>query len=487
VVGFDAMDTDLALGLVAEGRMPALAAVLDAAAWTRTTTPPGLVVGAVWPTITTGCSPDRHGFYADFQQGPGTYEARPSGPWIVQQPRVWETLSAAGRDRVVLDVPLTMPARELRGVQLVEWGSHDRFVMPTASVPSEFAGEVEDRFGEYPVQPKCDDYADDLPALYDALFRGVELHRDLARHHLEHHVADFNMFVFSESHCAGHHFWRIHDPDHALHDPELRAQLGDVVELVYEALDDALGRILERVPDDASVAIVCSHGMGAHYDGNHLLRKVCRTLDARDAPSPVRDLRERALRRFTRKRRAARHAYSLDGSRRYFWVPNNDLYGAIRINLRGREPRGCVAPGAEADALAEEIRADLLALENAETGAPAVADVVRISDLYDGPRRDVLPDLIVEWNRSAVIRGLRSEKLGEVWHTPTPLRSGDHRPGGLFALTAAGLAPGCRAGTMPVENIAPTLAAQLGVELTGTDGRRWDAASDDPSSDRATV
>jgi predicted AlkP superfamily phosphohydrolase/phosphomutase len=487
VLGFDAMDTDLALQLVSEGRMPALASLLDTSAWARTRTPPGLVVGAIWPSITTGCSPDRHGFYSDYQLAPGTYDARPAGPWLVETPRIWDTLSAAGKECAVVDVPLTTTATGLRGEQLVEWGSHDRFVVPTESSPTTLVADIRARFGEYPVQPRCDGYANDLPALRDALLRAIDARRDLIADFLDRHPADFSMFAFSESHCAGHHLWRIHDPAHPDHDAELRAELGDALELVYEALDAALAQLLEHVPDDAALAVVCSHGIGAHYDGNHLLRKVCRRLDTLDRPSPVRDFRERAIKRTRRRRLAAEHSYGLDGARRYFWVPNNDAYGAIRVNLRGREPRGLVKRGAEADALAREIRADLLALENPDTGEPAIVDVMLTSELYDGPRRNVLPDLLVDWNRSRPIRAVRSAKLGEIRQEPHPLRSGDHRPGGLFALRSPGLATGPRSERVPVEDLAPTLAALLGVELPGIDGTPWSAPSPSGSPEPATV
>jgi hypothetical protein len=54
VIRLDAFDADIALDLIGQGRLPALAALLASTTWARTITPPGMVVGAIWPTITTG-------------------------------------------------------------------------------------------------------------------------------------------------------------------------------------------------------------------------------------------------------------------------------------------------------------------------------------------------------------------------------------------------------------------------------------------------
>ena len=53
--------------------------------------------------------------------------------------------------------------------------------------------------------------------------------------------------VFSPSHCAGHHFWAVHDADHPRHDPATAGVLGDPIVDVYEAQDAALGRLLDVV------------------------------------------------------------------------------------------------------------------------------------------------------------------------------------------------------------------------------------------------
>jgi predicted AlkP superfamily phosphohydrolase/phosphomutase len=426
-------------------------------------------VGGIWPSITTGCWPSRHGFYSDRELTAGTYEARKAGPWEIEQTRVWETISATGGRCAVLDAPLTTPSAGLNGVQLVEWGSHDRFV-PTSSSPAEFAHEVIEQFGMFPVQPQCDGYAHDLRSLRDALLAGVEAHTQVAMSLLDREPWDFFMAVFGESHCAGHHFWRVHDPEHPQHDAALRAELGDVLLEIYEALDGALARLLEHVPADGTVAVVMSHGIGPHYDGNHMLSELLRRLDDVDARRPLLVAREGLGRRFTRAVRPPRAGMSLDSARRFFMVPNNDLYGGIRINLKGREPRGRVSVGAEYDEVVAQLSADLLELENVETGTAVVDQVLRTAELYDGPLLHTLPDLLVDWHRSAPIVGVRSGKLGTLLWGSLAERSGDHRPGGLVVVRAPGVAPGQLHDPVPVVDLAPTFAAHLGVSMHDVDG-----------------
>ena len=62
-----------------------------------------------------------------------------------------------------------------------------------------------------------------------------------------------------------------------------------------------------------------------------------------------------------------------------------DLEGHIRINLRGREPQGSVAPGPEYQRVCDELAAALEALTQPETGRRAVRAVLRTDDLYPGP------------------------------------------------------------------------------------------------------
>jgi len=147
----------------------------------------------------------------------------------------------------------------------------------------------------------------------------------------------------------------------------------------------------------------------------------------------------------------------------YFAVPNNDCHGAIRLNLAGREPAGAVRPGAERARTVEALRAALATFVNEETGRPVVAAVHRIEDLYPGEPVGDLPDLIVDWDRSAPIRRVRSPRYGRLARVSPSPRSGDHRPEGLLIARGPRVAAGRAGPAVPSVALAATVSRLLGV------------------------
>jgi len=67
----------------------------------------------------------------------------------------------------------------------------------------------------------------------------------------------------------------------------------------------------------------------------------------------------------------------------------------LYINTKGREARGIVSPGADADALKSELISKLSGLPDAERAETAIRQVYATSKLYRGPYLDAAPDLIV--------------------------------------------------------------------------------------------
>jgi len=149
-----------------------------------------------------------------------------------------------------------------------------------------------------------------------------------------------------------------------------------------------------------------------------------------------------------------------------FCLPT-DLQGYIRINLKGREPTGTVAPGAEYDRVCDGIEQELRGLRNAESGAPVVAEVYRTQRLYAGAGHlDSLPDLCVLWNAASPVRAVESRAYGRIEQGDrSAVRSGNHRPEGFFAAVGPQVDPSVPAKRGDILDIAPTVFSLLGQEL----------------------
>jgi predicted AlkP superfamily phosphohydrolase/phosphomutase len=152
-------------------------------------------------------------------------------------------------------------------------------------------------------------------------------------------------------------------------------------------------------------------------------------------------------------------------------VPNNRC-GAIRLNLRGREPHGGVEPGGEADALLAEMRRELLALEHLATGERIVKRVVTAAEAYGPDHHPDLPDLIVVFRTDlGPLEACRSDRVGVIREPFWGSRTGDHTTESrLWALGTE--RP--READLPanVVDLAPTVLRLLDVALPpGLDGR----------------
>lgn len=493
VLAGDALDDVLVRRWAEEGALPTFQRLLREGTWATTLNPIGLYVGALWPSFATGMSPARHGRYCFEQIRPGSYESKPFRATDVRVEPFWNALSRAGRRVAVIDVPKTVLTSDLHGMQLIDWGTHDPDPgCVFAAWPPELADDVTARFGRDPVGP-CDRVPrtpEALRALRDNLLRRIETKGRLAQHYLAQGGWDLFLTVFNDPQCVGHQFWHVHDPEHPQHDPELARALGDPVRDVYAAIDAALGGIIEMAGPETALIVYGSHGMGPHYGATFLFDSALQRIET--ARLPLAGLRRRvgdaarwlwkrtplrlgkvpgpAAQRLRSQIGLALPTLDVPGTRTCFQVPNNDTWGAIRVNLVGREPTGRVRPGAEYDRLCQQLMRDLRDLVDADDGRPVVRRIVRTEDVY--PRRpdDDLPDLLVEWEHDRPIRAVKSPLIGTVGGRYSGVRTGDHRPDGFVLARGPARAAGTVARHLEVEDLAPTIAALLDVALDDTDG-----------------
>jgi predicted AlkP superfamily phosphohydrolase/phosphomutase len=522
VVGLDACDVGTVRNMAHAGKLPTLERLLGEWSHATVRNPYGFFVGALWPSFFTARSAARTGFHCWDTITPETYERRLTNPREIVGRPFWYALSDAGHRVAVLDVPHTRVTERLNGIQVVEYGCHDRhFGLHTS--PPELAAEIVSRVGPHPIfgvdtyaerQFAPDDYVhragefrnpEEERALLRGMLEGLERKRRLSTAILADGGWDLFISVFGESHAIGHQCWHLHDPAHPRHDARLARELGDPLEHVYAGLDKALGDHLALVPEHSTVFVLLSHGMGPHYDGTHLLEEVLARIDAADTrrlragaklrlgaatwnrlPGAVRDsltpVTAAVLRRYLERQPAAP---SFEGDRgpedrarrRFFMSPNNSVYGGVRMNVQGREPRGVIRPGAEFDAACEQLKHDLLALVNVDTGAPVVRSVERTDARYVRSERDELPDLLIDWNHDAPADTAWSPKTGIV-HVPYKnWRTGDHTPGGFLLARGPGIAPRADLGKIDVADLGPSICSRLGVSLCDVDGRPCAALS----------
>jgi predicted AlkP superfamily phosphohydrolase/phosphomutase len=476
--------------------------------------PFGLFVGALWTSFAAAMRPDRTRFHCWDEIDPATYRWRLNPPKPELYAPFWRRIGEAGRRVAAIDVPHARAA-PLGGIELFEWGCHDRHYGLHASPPG-LAGEVAEHFGLHPVLglqgwrerhfAPDDFYARKgryrTPAeerkLVRALCAGVEAKGALLRTLQAKEDWDLFLAVFGESHAIGHQQWHLHDEDHPRFDAEARAAVGgDPILKVYRAIDAELGRLLAQAPGDAAILVHLSHGMTAHHDGTHLLDEVLARLDGGGLRQSVKPALP-ALRHFADRLGLPTHwrsrlAAAVRGDpprarRRFFATPNNCVYGGVRFNLAGREPSGCVAP-AEAETLARELERELRALVNLKTGRPVVLAVHRCADHYPRAADDTMPDLFVEWDRGAPIEAVASPGIGTLVTPYTHWRTGDHEPDGLLIALAPDLPAGAEMPPLAIEDLGPSVAERLGVALGGVDGTpaRWLAAAEPVAAQRGTT
>jgi predicted AlkP superfamily phosphohydrolase/phosphomutase len=468
LIGLDAADPTLMCELAGRGELPHTAALIAGAPGQRVVNPDAVYVSAVWPTLYTGTSPGVHGRTWPGRLHPHSYQIRPFEWSSLGADPLWVTLAQRGHRVAVIDAPHAAAADHPGLTQLADWGGHEPSHGFHAS-SSALEDDVRARFGVHPVDD-CDRYARTgrLDELVDDMRAGLERKTALSADFVDRSEWDLFFTVFTEAHCAGHQCWHVHDPTHPSHDPAQLGALGDPVVDVYRQVDGALGEMLDRADDDTEVFVLLSHGMGPHHDGTFMLGEILRRLEVRWRREPSRWVvrRDHAAHAWNRVSRRAglrpRKTWMLDGSRPFIRAPNAGVCAAVRLNVAGREPAGTIAPGEEYEALCAGLAAEFLALENVETGHPAVTRVLRPDELFDGPAVAQMPDLFVEWRQDEPIRSLASPTIGRVDGRYTGHRTGDHRRDGMLLRRGPTAATSPAAdGVVDARDIAPTIHALL--------------------------
>jgi hypothetical protein len=176
VVGFDACEVTLIEREIAAGRLPNFAKLRDRSLGFHLANPMETLPGAIWPEINTGVSSGTMGhFYIPNQLRTGEARLRATRAADIDASKYyWAHASSAGCRVAVLDPVQAVPVAGLNGIQLFEWGLHDR-TFDVSSDPPELLDGIRAEFGDHPIH-SCDVHGqtpDGYRRLLDGLLKGL--------------------------------------------------------------------------------------------------------------------------------------------------------------------------------------------------------------------------------------------------------------------------------------------------------------------------
>jgi predicted AlkP superfamily phosphohydrolase/phosphomutase len=498
IFGLDGATFDVIDPLLAAGRMPALARLIarGVRARLRSTCPP--VSAPAWVTFLTGKQPGRHGVFnfqnLDARRYSGFSETLVNSSFFRGTTLLDHVGALGGLRTLAYRIPMTYPPWDVPGGVVVSGPP-----VPDRRRAYARPATVEAELGM--VSPLTHDELNtakrnrDVAAVDRCNRFELDLLERTTRRYLE--AGTDLLVVFTGIPDGLHHsFWAFHDPTSPLHEPTAPPALRTLITRWYEEIDAAIGRLVAALGDDTAVMVISDHGGGPapsrHLNVNAFLRGkgylevagagraqvasgVRRVIDRARQQVPgrmwlKRNLPERVQRRL-RGLRNATAAIAWERTRAYA-IPVYYPITGVWVNLRGRQPRGVVAPGAEYEALRDALARELRALVDPASGAPLVRSVRRREEVYEGPHQADAPDLVVE-TMPGLHGGFDLDRLlTEV--PPSTLRAvnGSHTAEGIFVAAGGPFRRGVVLEAPSLADVLPTAVHLLGAPLPDDlDGR----------------
>jgi predicted AlkP superfamily phosphohydrolase/phosphomutase len=499
VLGLDGATWDVLSPLVRGGDLPNLARLMEggASGTLGSVFPP--LSPVAWTGVMTGKNSGKNGVFEFLEYAHNPLSGRVNSSRAIKTELVWEVVGRHGKRTVAGGVPMSYPPRPAPGFFLGD------FLSPSgatdfASDPAIFA-ELEREVGPYrPWSTAVHDGGREAETLAE-LTEFLRHHLRAVRFLMRRCEWDLFMFDLMATDRAQHELWHVWEPSHrAAKGRDLSAVRAGFVEF-WRELDRGVGEIEAALPADTTLILMSDHGFGPieWYVNFNVWLLERGDIALRDSwyvrqkhwfyrrgatPEWFYNLMARwglagqRVGRFRGKQtgpleRLAESAFlsrrHIDWSRTRAYAQGN--FGQIFLNLKGRQPQGCVAPE-DARALLDDLKAGLLAIPHPETGEPLVERVYERDELYHGPQAHLAPDLTVvprDWRyRTIGLHDFTTNRLISPAFGPT----GDHRMEGV--LIASG--PAIRAGASPeganLLDIAPTILHLLGIPApSDMDGR----------------
>jgi len=346
VLSIDGVPYGLIKRMVDQGDIPNLTSLITQVGLRKMRSVQPTVSCVAWATYMTGKNPGKHGIYGFIDRQPGSYQIMFPNASTMATDNIWQLLSQADKQVFGMNVPTTYPPVAVNGILI------GGFLSPSvqkAAYPASVGDYL--RSIDYRVDGDAALGRQDKRAMIEDLNQTLEKRMEAMFRFLHEESWDFFHTHIMGSDRINHFLWRKMEQG----DPEF----APLFFAYYRRIDEFIGRLLERLPEDVPLLIFSDHGF----------------CPIRYEVQLSRYLVERG---WTYPSAKPEHPLSIEPakSRAYCLIP-----GRIFVNLIGREPQG-VVPLPEYQQTRQQLTEDLLELRDPETGQPVIRKVLLREQVY---------------------------------------------------------------------------------------------------------
>ncbi len=434
VIGLDGAAPELLFG---DERLENIRRLMDAGCHGRLESIVPPITVPAWMCMATSQDPGSLGVYGfrnridHSYQGLGIVNAK-----SIDALTLWDQMAREGKRSITVGVPPGYPPRKVNGISvgcfLTPDTSRDTFTHPAA-----IRQEIDALVGTYPVDVKGF-RTHDKAWLRDEILAMTRAHFKVVRHLMKNHDWDYFQLVEIGLDRIQHGFWKYHDPEHVLHEPN--SPYSETIRDYYRLLDEEIGTLLELLTDDTNVLVLSDHGAqrldGGFCVNEWLIREGLLVLN--EYPRMVTPFAK----------------LDVNWHKTKVWSEGG-YYARVFLNVRGREPQGAIDPS-DYERFRDDLKRRLEGTTDAQ-GRPMGTDVFKPEEIYRDVR-NVAPDLIVHFG------GLSWRSIGGVGYSDLHILENDtgpddcnHAQFGAFILAGSHVPPSGRLDGAHLLDMAPTL------------------------------
>lgn len=301
LIGADGMEWRVALPLLAQGKLPNLARLMQRGSYGRLKSFRPTESPVIWTSVATGKVHSKHGILHFVRRGPSGSQTLYDNS-DRRTKAIWNILSDYDKRVCTVGWWMTYPVEPINGVMVAQtntaaqvdtrWGRavwkgtlmkdlpgqvyppqrQGEMIAVLQSVERELSELTRRIFGEFPNPPSV--LAQRLWANCLWAFQADATYARVTTQLLRQDPAfDLTMVYFGGTDVVGHRFWRYAHPDIYRHKPSPGQveNFGHVIDDYYIYIDAKIGELLAASSPDATVIVVSDHGMkpinrGARFD-----------------------------------------------------------------------------------------------------------------------------------------------------------------------------------------------------------------------------